>query len=238
MSARAEQPLVRVDRLTKVYRTDSVETHAVCEVSIDIAAGEYVVLRGPSGCGKSTLLSMLGLLERPTSGSIEIGGHDAASLSETERARVRGLYLGFVFQAFQLIPRLSVRANVELPLHLHRKLSAVERRDRVDTALKAVGMEHRADHYPGQLSGGQQQRVAIARAIVGQPKLVLADEPTGNLDSASGDGVMGLLAELHRNGTTICLVTHDPRYANAGTRGLDLADGRVVGDTSGQGICS
>jgi len=197
-------------------------------VSLDIARGEYIAIAGPSGCGKTTLLSILGLLDTPDTGEFMLDGASVGSLAAAERADVRNRQIGFVFQAFNLIGDLSVRENIELPL-TYRQLSAGERRSRVDAALDRVGLSHRAQHFPAQLSGGQQQRVAVARAVAGDPVVLLADEPTGNLDSANGQGVMELLRELHRDGVTICLVTHDERYAAEASRTIQLFDGRIVG---------
>ena len=222
--------LVQAIGLEKIYQTSTVQTHAVNQVSFAIEAGEYVVLSGPSGCGKSSLLSMLGLMEPPSAGQLLLSGVDTAALSGHELARARGLQLGFVFQAFHLIPHLSVRENIQLPLAYHRDLAKPEQRTLAEAAADAVDMAHRLDHFPDQLSGGQQQRVAIARAIAGNPSLVLADEPTGNLDSENGDQVMRLLESLHARGTAVCLVTHDPRYQSAGTRSLHMRDGRITDD--------
>src|SRR3984893_15314159 len=220
-------PVIRLDQLTKVFATDEVETHALETVSLEIARGEYVSIEGPSGCGKSTLLSILGLLDSPTSGSYWLNGRPVADLPAWERARVRNREIGFIFQSFNLIGDLSVFENVELPL-TYRGTTPRERRQRVTEALERVGMAHRAKHLPSQLSGGQQQRVAVARAVGGEPVILLADEPTGNLDSKSGEAVMDLLRELHQSGATICMVTHDPRYARHAGRHIHLFDGRVV----------
>ncbi len=223
--------LIDVRDVTKVYAADTVETYALGGVSLAVASGEYVAIEGPSGCGKSTLLALIGLLDTPTSGRYTLKGRDAATLSIEERARLRNRTIGFVFQSFNLIGELSVAQNVELPL-IYRGTSAPERRRRVADALERVGMAHRAQHTPGQLSGGQQQRVAVARALVGEPPLLLADEPTGNLDTANGESVMNLLDELHAAGSTIISVTHDPRFARRADRTVRLLDGRVVGDDS------
>src|SRR5262252_9221267 len=220
-------PVIKLDRLTKVFVTDEVETHALEDIDIEIARGEYVSISGPSGCCKSTLLSILGLLDSPSKGSYALNGREVAELKAWERARVRNREIGFIFQSFNLIGDLSVFENVELPL-TYRGMLPKERRQRVTEALERVGMAHRAKHVPGQLSGGQQQRVAVARAVAGEPTLLLADEPTGNLDSKSGEQVMGLLHELYMNGATICIVTHDPRYARHADRHVYLFDGRVV----------
>src|SRR5437667_3670426 len=221
------QPLIKLDGVTKVFFTDEVETHALSNVSVEIGRGEYVSIAGPSGCGKSTLLSILGLLDSPTQGSYELNGRPVAELRPSERARVRNREIGFIFQSFNLIGDLTVFENVELPL-TYRGMRPAERRQRVAEALERVGMAHRGKHVPSQLSGGQQQRVAVARAVAGEPVILLADEPTGNLDSRSGEAVMDLLRELHQSGATICMVTHDPRYARHAERNIHLFDGRVV----------
>jgi putative ABC transport system ATP-binding protein len=223
------QPLIRLDGVTKVFYTDEVETHALAGIHLDLKQGEYVAIAGPSGCGKSTLLSILGLLDSPTQGTYVLNGRQVGTLSMSERARVRNREIGFVFQSFNLIGDLTVYENVELPL-TYRGMKAAERRDRVNAALERVGMAHRAKHLPSQLSGGQQQRVAVARAVCGHPSILLADEPTGNLDSKNGEAVMDLLHELHKEGATICMVTHDPRYARHAERTIHLFDGRVVED--------
>jgi putative ABC transport system ATP-binding protein len=219
-------PLIRLEGLTKVFVTDEVETHALSNVHLTVTRGEYVSIAGPSGCGKSTLLSILGLLDAPTSGSYWLEERDVASLEPAERARVRNRQIGFIFQSFNLIGELTVYENVELPL-TYRGLGD-ERKRRVAAVLERVGMAHRARHYPSQLSGGQQQRVAVARALVGDPAVLLADEPTGNLDSANGEAVMTLLDDLHRTGATICMVTHDPRFARHAQRTVHLFDGQIV----------
>ena len=221
------QGLITLQSVTKVFLTDEVETHALSEIQMEIAKGEYVAIAGPSGCGKSTLLSILGLLDSPSSGQYLLNGRPVAELGGAERARVRNREIGFIFQSFNLIGDLSVFENVELPL-TYRGMKAAERRQRVAAALERVGMAHRAKHLPSQLSGGQQQRVAVARAVAGEPLILLADEPTGNLDSKSGEAVMDLLKELHQAGATICMVTHDPRYARHADRSIHLFDGRVV----------
>src|SRR5438045_4858762 len=224
----AETPtLLRMNGVTKVFLTDEVETHALSGIHLEINSGEYVSITGPSGCGKSTLLSILGLLDSPSDGEYWLDGKPVADLSLSERARIRNREVGFIFQSFNLIGDLTVYENVELPL-TYRGMPAAERRTRVTAALERVGMAHRAKHLPSQLSGGQQQRVAVARAVAGEPAMLLADEPTGNLDSRSGESVMDLLHELHRAGATICMVTHDPRYARHAQRNIHLFDGRVV----------
>ena len=220
-------PLIHIEGLSKVFYADDIETHALDNVHLDIEQGEYVSIAGPSGCGKSTLLSILGLLHAPTAGDYTLNGTPVAQLSTVERARIRNKEVGFIFQSFNLIGDLTVEENVELPL-TYRGMAAAERRERTQKALERVGMSHRMKHYPGQLSGGQQQRVAVARAIVGEPSIVLADEPTGNLDSRNGEVVMSLMRELHRDGATICMVTHDPRYARHADRTVHLFDGRIV----------
>jgi putative ABC transport system ATP-binding protein len=221
------QPLIQLQSLTKVFYTDEVETHALSGIHLEIQKGEYVAISGPSGCGKSTLLSILGLLDSPTDGSYVLNGTSAQGLNLSQRARIRNREVGFIFQSFNLIGDLTVYENVELPL-TYRGMRAVERKERSNEALERVGMGHRAKHLPSQLSGGQQQRVAVARALVGRPSILLADEPTGNLDSKNGDAVMELLRELHRSGSTICMVTHDPRFARHADRTIHLFDGRVV----------
>jgi putative ABC transport system ATP-binding protein len=220
-------PVIKLESVTKVFATDDVETHALSDVQIEIARGEYVSIAGPSGCGKSTLLSILGLLDTPTNGSYALNGQQVTELTARDRARVRNREIGFIFQSFNLIGDLTVFENVELPL-TYRGMSTVERRRRVAEALERVGMAHRGKHLPSQLSGGQQQRVAVARAVAGEPVMLLADEPTGNLDSRSGESVMELLHELHDNGATICMVTHDARYAKNAERHIHLFDGRIV----------
>lgn len=219
--------LIHLEGLKKVFFTEEVETHALSEVNLEIQKGEYVAITGPSGCGKSTLLSILGLLDSPTEGDYWLNGKPVAELSRSERARIRNLEVGFIFQSFNLIGDMTVYQNVELPL-IYRGMSATERKQRVMEALEKMGMGHRADHVPSQLSGGQQQRVAVARAVAGQPLILLADEPTGNLDSSNGEAVMDILRDLHRNGATICMVTHDPHYANFADRTIHLFDGQIV----------
>jgi putative ABC transport system ATP-binding protein len=215
--------------IAKVFHTDELETHALAGIDLAIAEGEYVAISGPSGCGKSTLLSILGLLDTPTSGAYTLAGEPVAGLAPIDRARVRNRQIGFIFQAFNLIGDLTVFENVELPL-TYRAMATSERRDRVAAALEQVGMSHRAKHFPAQLSGGQQQRVAVARAVAGDPAILLADEPTGNLDSRNGEAVMELLQSLHAKGATICMVTHDARYTKHADREIHLFDGRVVAE--------
>ena len=219
--------LIRLEGIKKVFYTDEVETHALSEIHLDIRHGEYVAIAGPSGCGKTTLLSILGLLDSPTEGTYTLDGQPVARLTASERARVRNRQIGFIFQAFNLIGDLTVYENVELPL-TYRGMPSDERRSRVQSALERVGMSHRMKHFPAQLSGGQQQRVAVARAVAGDPAILLADEPTGNLDSTNGEAVMELLRELHQGGSTICMVTHDARYARHAERSVHLFDGKVV----------
>jgi len=231
------QPLIRLEDVKKVFYTDEVETHALAGTHLSIAPGEYVSITGPSGCGKSTLLSILGLLDTPTDGNYWLNNRPVAELSPSERARIRNREVGFIFQSFNLIGDLNVYENVELPL-TYRGLSSAERKERVTDALERVGMAHRAKHLPSQLSGGQQQRVAVARAVAGQPLILLADEPTGNLDSKNGEAVMDLLRELHQGGATICMVTHDPRYARYADRTIHLFDGRVVKEEIGSVVSS
>ncbi len=219
--------LIQLDGITKVFYTDELETHALSGVHLQIRRGEYVSIAGPSGCGKSTLLSILGLLDSPTEGSYVLNGQAVANLGLAERARIRNREVGFIFQSFNLIGDLTVYENVELPL-TYRGMAGEERRERVNEALEKVGMAHRVKHFPSQLSGGQQQRVAVARALAGKPSILLADEPTGNLDSKNGEAVMQLLRELHQEGATICMVTHDTRFARNAERTIHLFDGRVV----------
>ena len=225
----ANSPLIRLENVTKIFYTDELETHALSSVAFNINAGEYVSIAGPSGCGKSTLLSILGLLDTPSSGQYWLNGEAVADLPISERARIRNRQVGFIFQSFNLVGDLNVFENVELPL-TYRGMDRAERKQRVMQALEKVGMAHRAKHLPAQLSGGQQQRVAVARAIAGEPAILLADEPTGNLDSANGEAVMKLLTDLHAAGSTICMVTHDQRYAGQASKEIHLFDGRVVDD--------
>src|ERR1700732_4774215 len=222
--------VIRLNGITKVFLTDEVETHALADIDLEIKKGEYFSISGPSGCGKSTLLSILGLLDTPTKGSYELSGQPVENISMRERARVRNREIGFIFQAFNLIGDLTVYQNVELPL-TYRGMTTAERKKRVEEALEKVEMAHRMKHYPSQLSGGQQQRVAVARALGGSPSILLADEPTGNLDSRNGEAVMELLQSLHREGATICMVTHDARFAKHAERTIHLFDGKVVEET-------
>ncbi len=221
------QPLIKLDQVSKVFVTDEVETHALAGIHFEVHKGEYLSISGPSGCGKSTLLAILGLLDTPSDGVYSLNGKSVTGLKLSERARIRNREIGFIFQAFNLIGDLTVYENVELPL-TYRGMPSSERKRRVQEALERVGMSHRMKHYPSQLSGGQQQRVAVARALSGDPVILLADEPTGNLDSANGEAVMNLLKELHSAGATICMVTHDPRYAEFADRTIRLFDGRIV----------
>ena len=227
-----ETALISMDGVTKVFQTDEVETHALAGVHLEIQNGEFLSIAGPSGCGKSTLLSILGLLDSPSEGGYWINKQAVSNLSLSDRTRIRNREIGFIFQAFNLIGDLTVFENVELPL-TYRSMPSAERKKRVQEVLERVGMAHRMKHYPSQLSGGQQQRVAVARALVGQPSILLADEPTGNLDSKNSEAVMELLRQLHREGATICMVTHDPRYAQIADRSIHLFDGRIVEDTIG-----
>ncbi len=227
----SSQPLIRLESLAKVFSTDEVETHALSGIHLEISQGEFVSISGPSGCGKSTLLSILGLLDSPTEGEYTLGGEPVARLSLAGRARIRNRKIGFIFQSFNLIGDLTVYENVELPL-TYRGMGAAERKERVNSSLDRVGMTRRARHLPSQLSGGQQQRVAVARALVGDPSILLADEPTGNLDSKNGDAVMELLRELHEAGATICMVTHDSRFARHADRTVHLFDGRIVDEST------
>src|SRR5712672_3003825 len=230
--ADANGTLIKMQGVKKVFFTDEVETHALEEIHLEIKKGTYISIAGPSGCGKSTLLSILGLLDSPTDGIYELNGQPVGKLTISERTRIRNREIGFIFQAFNLIGDLTVYENVELPL-TYRGMAAKERKERVQEALERVGMSHRMKHYPSQLSGGQQQRVAVARAVVGKPSILLADEPTGNLDSRNSESVMELLEELHKEGATICMVTHDPRFARYAERSIHLFDGRVVEEEEG-----
>ena len=223
----SEQPLIHLENVTKVFLTDEVETHALAGINLEIRTGEYVSIAGPSGCGKSTLLSILGLLDSPTHGNYWLNGRPVENLNNAERARIRNREIGFIFQSFNLIGDLTVYENVELPL-TYRGMRPAERKTRVNEALDKVGMSHRAKHLPSQLSGGQQQRVAVARALSGSPLILLADEPTGNLDSKNGEAVIELMQNLHKQGATICMVTHDDRYARHADRTVHLFDGQVI----------
>jgi putative ABC transport system ATP-binding protein len=222
--------LIRMENITKVFYTDEVETHALSGIHLEIRKGEYVCIAGPSGSGKSTLLALIGLLDSPTEGEYLLNAQPVSNLKIGDRSRIRNREIGFIFQSFNLIGDLSVYENVELPL-TYRGMSATERKKRVQHALERVAMNHRTRHYPSQLSGGQQQRVAVARALAGTPSILLADEPTGNLDSRNAEAVMDLLRDLHREGATICMVTHDPRFARHAERTIHLFDGRVVEET-------
>ena len=226
----SQQPLIALRELRRIYTTEQMETHALAGIDLDIHPGEYVAIEGPSGCGKSTLLSVLGLLDEPSGGEYILAGVLTTEIDAEEQARLRNREIGFIFQSFNLIPEMTVRENVELPLLYRGGLDADARRQAAEEALKRVGMEHRADHRPGQLSGGQQQRAAIARALVGKPSLLLADEPTGNLDTESGEQVMALLGELHEAGATLVMVTHNPAYAEQAQRRLRMRDGLIDQD--------
>jgi putative ABC transport system ATP-binding protein len=220
--------LIEMTDIRKVFYADEVETHALAGIHLHIDKGEYLAISGPSGCGKSTLLSLIGLLDTPTDGHYTLNGVAVDAIGASQRAKIRNKEIGFIFQAFNLIGDLNVLENVELPLTYRDGVSKTERRDRAKAALERVGMAHRVRHFPSQLSGGQQQRVAVARALVGQPSVLLADEPTGNLDSKNGEAVMAMLAELHAGGATICMVTHDPRYADFAERQVFMFDGQIV----------
>jgi len=224
------RPLIQIQDLTKVFYTDEIETHALSGVHLEIEKGEYVAMSGPSGCGKSTLLSIIGLLDTPTGGKYYLNSKAVENLDFADRSRIRNQEIGFIFQSFNLIGDLTVYENVELPLTYRQGMAAPNRKQRVMEALERVGMAHRIRHYPSQLSGGQQQRVAVARALAGNPSILLADEPTGNLDSRNGEAVMELLQNLHREGATICMVTHDPRFAAHAQRQIHLFDGKVVAE--------
>ena len=231
-SPQQQETLIRMEDVKKVFYTEEVETHALSGIHLDIRRGEYVSMAGPSGCGKSTLLSIIGLLDSPTDGRYLLNGKPVQSLDFAERARIRNQEIGFIFQSFNLIGDLTVYENVELPL-TYRDMASAERRRRVQNALERVGMAHRMRHYPSQLSGGQQQRVAVARALAGEPLILLADEPTGNLDSKNGEAVMELLDNLHHEGATICMVTHDERFARHADRIVHMFDGKIVEETVG-----
>jgi len=232
MSNNNNQQLVALSEIKKVFFTDDVETHALNNINLIINKGEYISITGPSGCGKSTLLSLLGLLDTSTSGSYQLSGHDASTINRDERARIRNKEIGFIFQAFNLISDLTVAENVELPLTYRTDINKTQRETLVKEALVKVDMQHRANHFPSQLSGGQQQRVAVARAISGKPSIILADEPTGNLDSKNAQIVMNLLDQLHSEGATICMVTHDPSSAARAERAIEVFDGKIVADQS------
>jgi putative ABC transport system ATP-binding protein len=225
------ESLIHLENVKKVFVTDEVETHALADIHLEIGRGDYISIAGPSGCGKSTLLAILGLLDSPSDGTYTLNGKSVEGLKLSERARIRNREIGFIFQAFNLIGDLTVYENVELPL-TYRGMPSAERKKRVQESLDRVQMSHRMKHYPSQLSGGQQQRVAVARALGGDPSILLADEPTGNLDSANGEAVMDLLKDLHKNGATICMVTHDPRYAAFADRSIHLFDGKIVESTT------
>jgi len=227
-SMNSENPLIKMEDIRKVYYTDEVETHALAGIHFSIQEGEYVSISGPSGCGKSTLLSLLGLLDTPSDGKYWLGSVPVEDITVNERASIRNREIGFIFQAFNLIGDLTIAENTELPLTYRDGVSRKERREKALDALERVGMAHRLNHYPSQLSGGQQQRVAVARALVGSPSILLADEPTGNLDSRNGEQIMLLLDELHKTGATICMVTHDPRYADFAQTRIFMFDGRIV----------
>lgn len=233
METVSKQPLIQLEGMSKVFYTEEVETHALHAVNLEIQSGEYVAISGPSGCGKTTLLSILGLLDTPTEGTYLLDGDPVQNLTLAQRARIRNQAIGFIFQAYNLIGDLTVFENVELPL-TYRGMPSSDRKTRVQESLERVGMAHRLKHYPSQLSGGQQQRVAVARAIAGKPLILLADEPTGNLDSTNGEAVMQLLDELHSDGATICMVTHDPRYAHHAKQAVNLFDGQIVEQKNGE----
>jgi len=222
--------LIKLENIKKIFYTEEVETHALSNISLTINKGEYISISGPSGCGKSTLLSLLGLLDTTTEGLYSLAGHDVSDISKNERAKIRNKEIGFVFQSFNLISDLDVEENVELPLTYREDLTKQQRKQRVKDALEKVDMGHRKKHFPSQLSGGQQQRVAVARAIAGSPSIILADEPTGNLDSKNADAVMSLLDKLHAEGATICIVTHDPRSAKRADRNIDILDGMIISE--------
>jgi putative ABC transport system ATP-binding protein len=224
------ETIIQIEDLTKIFYTDEIETHALSGVHLNINRGEYVAMSGPSGCGKSTLLSIIGLLDTPTGGRYTLNGKEVANLNFADRSRIRNQEIGFIFQSFNLIGDLTVAENVELPLTYRAGMPSAERKRRVQESLERVNMAHRMRHYPAQLSGGQQQRVAVARALAGSPSILLADEPTGNLDSKNGEAVMKLLQELHSEGATICMVTHDPRFAAHAERQIHLFDGKVVAE--------
>ncbi|WNN46166.1 ABC transporter ATP-binding protein [Winslowiella toletana] len=230
MDTETMENLVKLNDINKIFLTDEIETHALSKISFTLSKGEYVAISGPSGCGKSTLLSILGLLDVASSGTYTLAGHNVENMTKQQRASLRNRDIGFIFQSFNLISDLTIEENVALPLTYRKEMSKAERQSRVSDALAKVHMSHRARHYPSQLSGGQQQRVAVARAIVGSPSVLLADEPTGNLDSKNAEAVMDILDNLHREGATICIVTHDPRSAERAQRSIILSDGQVVAD--------
>jgi len=230
--------LINLENINKIFYTEDVETHALSNITLTIKKGEYISISGPSGCGKSTLLSLLGLLDTTTNGKYMLSGHDVSNIAKNERARIRNQEIGFIFQSFNLISDLDVEENVELPLTYRNDLSKAERKKMVMDALEKVDMAHRAKHFPSQLSGGQQQRVAVARAIAGNPSILLADEPTGNLDTKNAEAVMQLLDRLHEEGATICMVTHDPRSASRAERTIQVLDGKIVGDEKAKGSTS
>ena len=230
MAQATPDALIHIEALTKVFYTDEIETHALSGIHLTVSRGEYVAISGPSGCGKSTLLSILGLLDTPSGGVYQLNDRPVEGLNFSERSRIRNQEIGFIFQSFNLIGDLTVYENVELPLTYRSGMPSTERKRRVDESLARVGMAHRLRHYPSQLSGGQQQRVAVARALAGSPSILLADEPTGNLDSRNGEAVMELLKELHKDGATICMVTHDPRFAKLADREVHLFDGQVISE--------
>lgn len=232
-----EEPLISMRKLGKTFLTEEIETHALADVDVELKRGEFVSIAGPSGCGKSTLLSIMGLLDSPSSGEYFLKSQDVSDLSVRQRSQLRNREIGFIFQAFNLIGDLTVRENIELPL-TYRGMPAGDRKERVQQALEKVDMAHRTSHYPSQLSGGQQQRVAVARALAGSPAILLADEPTGNLDSKNGLAVMELLKELHGEGATICMVTHDPRFASFADRTLHLFDGKVVSEEEAEKLAA
>jgi len=229
--------MITLHNLSRIFRTQDVETTALSNIYLTVKEGEFVAIMGPSGCGKSTLLSILGMLDSPSAGSFEFSGQDISAFNEVKLAELRKSSIGFVFQSFNLIDELTVFENVELPLH-YQKISKTERKQRVEAILKRVGIDHRGDHLPQQLSGGQQQRVAVARALVINPKLILADEPTGNLDSKNGDEVMTMLRELNKEGTTVVMVTHDEKEGNYADRLVRLLDGQVMLDKANQTVLS
>lgn len=227
-----DNALIELEGIQKVFRTEDIETHALSNIALTVNKGEYLSVAGPSGCGKSTLLAIIGLLDTPTDGKYVLAGHDVSRISKAQAARIRNREIGFIFQSFNLISDLNVAENVELPLTYRSDLTKAQRKQRVQEVLEKVDLAHRAKHFPSQLSGGQQQRVAVARALAGNPAVLLADEPTGNLDSKNAESVMQLLDELHAEGATICMVTHDPRLALRSSRKIDVLDGRVVADKS------